>query len=86
MLRTMQLVASNVQGGVVPDCGHYIAEERPDYLAKRILSFLMKKKNGSTDCCKGSHVLFSDLRLPSVTLKILRALLINHLILSLDRD
>lgn len=39
MLKTMQLAASNVSGGVVPNCGHYIAEERPDYLVQQIFSF-----------------------------------------------
>ncbi len=39
MLRTMQLVAENVRGDVVKDCGHYIPQERPDYLVRAILSF-----------------------------------------------
>ncbi len=44
MLRTMQLVAENVSGGVVPTCGHYIPEERPDYLAPAILCFFGEEK------------------------------------------
>lgn len=47
MLKTMQLVADNVQGGVVSNCGHYIPEERPDYLANQILSFFANKGQAS---------------------------------------
>lgn len=39
MLETMQIAADNVSGGVVPNCGHYIAEESPDYLTQKVLSF-----------------------------------------------
>ena len=44
MLHTMQLVADNVRKDMVPDCGHYIPEERPDYLSKQILSFFGSEK------------------------------------------
>ncbi len=44
MLHTVQLVAENVRGDVVKDCGHYIAQERPDYLAPAILSFFTEEK------------------------------------------
>ncbi len=44
MLHTMQAAASDVCGGVVTDCGHYIPEERPDYLVEQILSFFGKEK------------------------------------------
>jgi pimeloyl-ACP methyl ester carboxylesterase len=37
--QTLTAVAENVQGEGVPDCGHFIAEERPDYLAARLLKF-----------------------------------------------
>lgn len=33
-------VAENVEGGVIPACGHYIAEEQPDLLLKYLNSFL----------------------------------------------
>jgi pimeloyl-ACP methyl ester carboxylesterase len=39
MLQTLQTVAENVQGGVVPNCGHYIPEEQPEYLTAELLSF-----------------------------------------------
>jgi len=44
MLQTVQSVADNVQGGIVYDCGHYIPEEQPDYLAEQLLSFLTEGK------------------------------------------
>jgi hypothetical protein len=37
--KSLLAVAENVQGEGVPDCGHFIAEERPDYLAARLLKF-----------------------------------------------
>ena len=32
-------VAEDVRGGVIPRCGHWVAEERPDYLVEQLLSF-----------------------------------------------
>ena len=37
---SLRRVAVDVTGDVVADCGHFIPEERPDYLAERLLSFL----------------------------------------------
>jgi pimeloyl-ACP methyl ester carboxylesterase len=39
MFQTMQAVAENIRGGAIPDCGHYIPEERPDYLIEQLLAF-----------------------------------------------
>ena len=39
-LESLRMIASNVQGGVIPDCGHFIAEEQPALLAERLLAFL----------------------------------------------
>ncbi len=39
-LRQMRLAALDVQGGVIPDCGHWIPTERPAELARRLLEFL----------------------------------------------
>lgn len=36
---TMEEVATDVRGGVVEDCGHWIPEERPEFLAEELLSF-----------------------------------------------
>ena len=35
-------VANFVKGGVVADCGHFIADERPEYLVLQINEFLRK--------------------------------------------
>ncbi len=40
MLAEFQVVASNVRGIVIDDCGHWIADERPQYFTERLLSFL----------------------------------------------
>jgi pimeloyl-ACP methyl ester carboxylesterase len=39
MVSMMQALAVNVSGGVVERCGHFIPEERPDYLIEQLLSF-----------------------------------------------
>jgi pimeloyl-ACP methyl ester carboxylesterase len=39
MLNVMRAVADDVRGGIVPDCGHYIPEERADYLIQQLLTF-----------------------------------------------
>lgn len=36
---SLKRVALRVQGDVVPDCGHWIPEEQPRYLAERLLEF-----------------------------------------------
>lgn len=36
----MQQVAENVQGGSIPDCGHWIVEEKPDVLLDHLNRFL----------------------------------------------
>lgn len=33
-------LAENVEGGVIPDCGHWIAEENPAFVTKSLQSFL----------------------------------------------
>jgi len=42
-LRSMKALAENVRGGVVERCGHWIAEERPDYLIDQLLTFFAEK-------------------------------------------
>lgn len=39
-LSSLRRVASDVRGGVVPDCGHWIAEEQPERLTAELLHFL----------------------------------------------
>lgn len=38
-LRLLREVASDVRGGAGPRCGHWVAEERPEYLAEQLLAF-----------------------------------------------
>jgi pimeloyl-ACP methyl ester carboxylesterase len=38
-LESLRLIASHVEGGTVPDCGHFIPEEQPALLAERLLAF-----------------------------------------------
>lgn len=35
----MEQVAVDVQGGAITDCGHWIAEEKPEELTQRLLEF-----------------------------------------------
>ncbi len=39
---SLRRVANNVIGGVVPDCGHFIPEEAPDYLCNALLRFFAR--------------------------------------------
>jgi len=38
-IASFQKVANNVTGITLPNTGHYIAEERPNFLTKQILEF-----------------------------------------------
>src|ERR1700760_3801392 len=38
-LQSFQAVADHVRGGIVPDCGHFVPEERPEFVAEQLLSF-----------------------------------------------
>jgi pimeloyl-ACP methyl ester carboxylesterase len=38
-LESLRCIASDVRGGALPDCGHFIAEEQPALLAARLLEF-----------------------------------------------
>src|SRR5262245_13393604 len=40
VVSTMKLVADNVQGVIIPDCGHWVAEEAPDKLLAALTPFL----------------------------------------------
>jgi len=39
-LTSLQRVATNVRGGVIPGCGHWIQEERPDFVLAELNAFL----------------------------------------------
>jgi pimeloyl-ACP methyl ester carboxylesterase len=36
---SLKFLATDVRGGIVPLSGHWIAEERPDYLIKQLATF-----------------------------------------------
>ena len=38
-LESLQRVAENVRGGLVPDSGHWVCEEQPEFVAKQLLAF-----------------------------------------------
>ena len=38
-LESLRAIATDVRGGVLPDCGHFIPEEQPELLAARLLDF-----------------------------------------------
>lgn len=45
---TMRLVADNVQAHVIPNCGHWLAEEQPDAVLAGLAPFLAPYKSGAT--------------------------------------
>ena len=38
-LESLRAISTDVRGGVLPDCGHFIPEEQPELLAARLLDF-----------------------------------------------
>jgi pimeloyl-ACP methyl ester carboxylesterase len=38
-IKSMQQLAENLRGGVIERCGHWIPEERPEYLNEQLLTF-----------------------------------------------
>ena len=42
-MESLQRVAENVVGGIVPDCGHWVAEEQPEFIARELLKFFSEK-------------------------------------------
>ena len=41
-IESLRRVAENVRGGIVRDCGHWIAEEQPEFLVEQLLAFFGK--------------------------------------------
>lgn len=39
MRKSLEALASNVQGGQIDDCGHYVMEEQPENVAQKLLDF-----------------------------------------------
>ncbi len=44
-LKSLQQFAANVRGGIIEQCGHYVPEERPDYVIEQLLAFFGEEKN-----------------------------------------
>jgi pimeloyl-ACP methyl ester carboxylesterase len=42
VLPMVKMVAQNVEGGVIPDCGHFVPEERPGEIVRHILALTKK--------------------------------------------
>ena len=42
--KTMEAVATNVRGEVVPGCGHYLPDEQPAELAAKVIAFLQAEE------------------------------------------
>ena len=39
-MASLQRLATNMQRGVIADCGHWMPEEQPEELLRRLLPFL----------------------------------------------
>ena len=44
-LDSMRLLATDVSGGIVPDSGHWIAEEQPQFLVDQLFNFFNNRTN-----------------------------------------
>jgi pimeloyl-ACP methyl ester carboxylesterase len=44
MVNMVHEVATNMRGGVIERCGHWIADERPEYLTEQLLAFFGEEK------------------------------------------
>jgi pimeloyl-ACP methyl ester carboxylesterase len=40
-LESMQRMAENVSGGIVPNSGHWVTEEQPEFIAKALRNFFL---------------------------------------------
>jgi pimeloyl-ACP methyl ester carboxylesterase len=38
----MEALASDVQGGIIKNCGHWVADEQPDEIVRQLSAFLGK--------------------------------------------
>ena len=44
-LESLQRVAEDVRGGLIPDSGHWVTEEQPDFIARELRKFFMDEAN-----------------------------------------
>ncbi|MBH5397808.1 alpha/beta hydrolase [Bradyrhizobium sp. CNPSo 4010] len=42
-LDSLKRVAANVRGGIIPNCGHWVAEEQPEFVLQALLKFFAEK-------------------------------------------
>ncbi|HWN58895.1 MAG TPA: alpha/beta hydrolase, partial [Methylomirabilota bacterium] len=42
VVESLRRVATHAEGGSIPDCGHFIPEEKPTDLARHLREFLAK--------------------------------------------
>jgi pimeloyl-ACP methyl ester carboxylesterase len=42
ILKMVEMVANNVDGGSIADCGHFVPEERPDEIVRHVLAMTKK--------------------------------------------
>lgn len=42
-LESLQRVASDVRGGLIPDSGHWVTEEQPEFVARELLRFFQEE-------------------------------------------
>ncbi len=40
--KMVEMVAANVDGGSIADCGHFVPEERPDEILRHVLAMTKK--------------------------------------------
>ena len=40
---SLQRVAHDVRGGLIPECGHWVIEEQPDFIAGELLKFFLEE-------------------------------------------
>ena len=45
VVNTMKLVADKVQGHIIPESGHWVAEETPEQFLAAVVAFLMPYRN-----------------------------------------
>ena len=44
-IESLQRMAHDVRGGLIPDCGHWVTEEQPDFIAAELRKFLLEGLN-----------------------------------------
>jgi pimeloyl-ACP methyl ester carboxylesterase len=46
---SLRRVAENVRGGLIPNCGHWVAEEQPEFIASELQKFFGEDTLGATE-------------------------------------